>query len=98
MYTTRINQNGMILLNKDARKALGLKLGDMVFINFDKNSARIARRMSDEEFFAKMDANNSEKTKAAIKKNAGKTISEMRNEWAKSMAGQKCLEKKYGSF
>ena len=98
MYTTTINQNGMILLNKDARKALGLKLGDKVFINFDKNSAKIARRMSDEEFFAKMDANNSERTKAAIKRNAGKTVSEMRDEWAKSAAGKKYLEEKYGSF
>lgn len=98
MYTTKINQNGMILLNKDARKALGLKLGDKVMVNFDKNLVKIARRMSDEEFFARMDANNNEKTKAAIKRNAGKTISEMRTEWARSLVGQKSLEEKYGSI
>lgn len=98
MYTTKINQNGMILLNKDARKALGLKLGDKVFINFDKNSAKIARRVSDEEFFAKMDANNSEKTKAAIRRNAGKTLSEMRDEWTKSVTGKKYMEEKYGNL
>ena len=98
MYTTTINQNGMILLNKDARKALGLKLGDRVMINFNEKGAKVERMMSDEEFFAKMDANNSEKTKAAIKKNAGKTVSEMRDEWVKSMAGQKYMEEKYGSI
>lgn len=98
MYTTTINQNGMILLNKDARKALGLKLGDRVMVNFDKKTIRIAGRGSDEDFFKRMDANNSEKTKAAIKKNVGKTISEMREEWAKTLVGQKCLEEEYGGI
>ena len=50
MYTTTINQNGMILLNKAAREALGVKLGDRVMISFDKKSARVERRMSDKEF------------------------------------------------
>ena len=50
MYTTTINQNGMILLNKKAREALGLKLGDRVAISFDTKSARVERPMSDEEF------------------------------------------------
>lgn len=50
MYTTTINQNGMILLNKAAREALGVKLGDKVTIDFDSKSARVERRMSDEEF------------------------------------------------
>ena len=77
MYTTRINQNGMILLNKDARKALGLKLGDKVMINFDKENVRVERLMTDEEFFAKMDAMKSEKTKRLIKKYAGKTADEL---------------------
>ena len=77
MYTTTINQNGMILLNKDARKALGLKLGDRVTINFDKNSARIARRMTDEDFFAKLDSMKSERTKQMIEKYAGKSDDEL---------------------
>ena len=96
MYTTTINQNGMILLNKDARKAMGLKLGDKVIIDFGKGFARVSRRTSDEEFFARLDANNSEKTKEAIRRNAGKTVREMRDEWAKSEAGKKYLEEKYG--
>ena len=77
MYTTTINQNGMILLNKDARKALGLKLGDRVIINFNEKGAKVERMMSDEEFFAKMDAMKSEKTKRLIKEHSGKTASEL---------------------
>ena len=50
MYTTTINQNGMILINKAVREALGLKLGDKVTVTFDTQSARVERKMSDEEF------------------------------------------------
>lgn len=77
MYTTTINQNGMILLNKDARKALGVKLGDRVMINFDEKSARIEREMTDEEAQAYMDSLFSPETKRLIKKNAGKTADEL---------------------
>ena len=55
MYTTTINQNGMILLNKAAREALGVKLGERVAISFDAKSARVERRMSDEEFLEGID-------------------------------------------
>ena len=50
MYTTTINQNGMILISKAVREALGLKLGDKVTVTFDEKSARVERKMSDEEF------------------------------------------------
>lgn len=50
MYTTTINQNGMILINKAVREALGLKLGDKVTVTFDTQSARVERKMNDEEF------------------------------------------------
>ena len=77
MYTTTINQNGMILLNKTAREMLGLKLGDRVTINFNKKSAMVRREISDKEFFAKLDAIKSEKTKKRIQENAGKSASEL---------------------
>lgn len=77
MYTTTINQNGMILLNKTAREALGLRLGDRVTVNFNKKSAMVRREMSDEEFFTKLDSIKSEKTKKRIQENAGKTASEL---------------------
>lgn len=77
MYTTTINQNGLILLNKAAREALGVKLGDKVTVNFSGEAAVIEREMNDAEFFAKMDKLKSEKTRKRIKTTAGKTADEL---------------------
>lgn len=77
MYTTTINQNGLILLNKAAREALGVKLGDRVTINFSKNGAVVERELSDEDFFKKLDAMKSAKTKQRIQEMAGRTADEM---------------------
>ncbi len=77
MYTTTINQNGLILLNKAAREALGVKLGDRVTINFSKKSAVVEREMSDEDFFAKLDKIKSAETKKNIQAMAGKSADEL---------------------
>ena len=77
MYTTTINQNGLILLNKSAREALGVKLGDRVIINISKESAVVKRELTDDEFFAQMDAMKSHKTKESIKSHAGKSADEL---------------------
>ena len=77
MYTTTINQNGLILLNKAAREALGVKLGDRVTINISKESATVKRELTDDEFFAQMDAKKSSRTKTKIKQYAGKTADEL---------------------
>ena len=71
MYTTTINQNGLILLNKAAREARGVKLGDRVTINISKESATVKRELTDDEFFAQMDAKKSSKTKSKIRQYAG---------------------------
>ena len=77
MYTTTINQNGLILLNKAAREALGVKLGDRVTINISKESATVKRELTDDEFFAQMDAKKSSRTKAKIGQYAGKAMYSM---------------------
>ena len=77
MYTTTINQNGLILLNKAAREALGVKLGDRVTINISKESATVKRELTDDEFFAQMDAKKSPRTKSKIRQCAGKTADEL---------------------
>ena len=77
MYTTTINQNGLILLNKAAREALGVKLGDRVSRNISKKTAVVEREMSDEDFFAKMDNMKSAKTKKNIKRLAGRSADEL---------------------
>lgn len=77
MYTTTINQNGLILLNKAAREALGVKLGDRVTINFSKKGAIVERELSDKDFFKKLDAMKSEKTRENIQRMAGKSADEL---------------------
>ena len=77
MYTTTINQNGMILLNKTVREALGIQLGDRVTVSLNKKTVTVEREMSDEEFFTKLDAMKSERTKKRIQEMAGKSADEM---------------------
>lgn len=77
MYTATINQNGLILLNKSARQALGVKLGDRVTINVSRGSAVIKRELSDDEFFTQLDAIKSPQSVRNIKKHAGHTADEL---------------------
>ena len=77
MYTTTINQNGMILLSKAVRESLNLQLGDRVTVSFNKKSAIVQKEITDKEFFAKLDAMKSERTKKRIKENAGKSADEL---------------------
>ena len=77
MYTTTINQNGMILLSKAVREALNLQLGDRVTVNFNKKTATVQKEITDEEFFAKLDAMKSERTKRRIQENVGKSADEL---------------------
>ena len=94
MYATTINQNGLILLNKAAREALGVKRGDRVRVSFSEKNATIEREMTEEEFFEKLDALKSEKTKRRIRELAGKNADElfeeaMKKTLAEEMAGGK---------
>lgn len=77
MYTTTINQNGMILLNKAVRESLNLQLGDRVTVSFNKKSVTVQKEITDEEFFAKLDAMKSERTRKRIQENAGKSADEL---------------------
>ncbi len=95
-YTVALTKSGQMTLPKALREFLGVDGAKSVQIEKTKDGVQIQRRLSDEEFFAKLDAMKSEKTKAAIRRNAGKTMSELRHEWAKSPAGKRYLERKYG--
>ena len=102
MYTVTITKSGQITLPKELRDFLGVELGGRVTFHKTKNGVNIERKMTDKEFFDKLDSLKSSKTKAFIKKHEAKlakmSISEMKNEWAKSPAGKKYLEEKYGSY
>lgn len=56
---------------------MGLELGDKVTIDFNNKEAKVEKMMTDEEFFAKLDAMKSEETKKRIKELAGKSASEL---------------------
>lgn len=96
-YTVALTKTGQMTLPKALRVFLGVDGARSVQIEQTKTGVSIKRRLNDEEFFAELDARNSDKTKAAIKKNAGKSMSELRSEWAKSPAGKRYLEEKYGN-
>ena len=89
MYTTTINQNGMILLSKAVRESLNLRLGDRVTISFNKKSVTVQKEITDEEFFAKLDAMKSERTKKRIQENAGKSADELFRTAMAKMASSK---------
>ena len=97
MYTTTINQNGLILLNKAAREALGVKLGDRVTVNFSKKGATIEREMTDEELFERLDAMKSEKTKRRIRELAGKSLEELEEKWFNSAEFKAEMAAEYGN-
>lgn len=101
MYSAVITKSGQVTLPKELREFLGVKLGDRITFEVVGDDARIHRKLSKEEFFTKLDSYKSEKTRAFLKKYGAElsnmTVSEMKEKWAKSPAGQKYLKEKYGA-
>ena len=91
-----LNQHGQITLPKALRKMMGLGKGDGVKLIATSKSVTIERAETIEEVLADLDAKKSPQVKAAIRKNAGKTTSEMRNDYVKSIDGHKYYKEKYG--
>lgn len=95
-YTTTITKTGQIFLPKAVRTALNLLPGERVSLSLENESVTIQKTKSLEEFLNEFQASFSEETKALIKKNAGKTARELREEWANSEEGKKYFKEKYG--
>ena len=102
MYTVTITKSGQVTLPKELRDFLGVKPGQKITFNKERDGVSINRRLSDEEFFEKLDSLKSPKSKTFIKKHGARlakmSISEIKEEWAKSPAGKKYLEEKYGTY
>ena len=100
MYTVTISKSGQITLPKELREFLGVKIGERITFRKKRDEVSIARRISDEEFLERLDAMKTPETRAFLKKNgarlAKQSISEMKDEWAKSAEGKKYFEEKYG--
>ena len=90
-----LNQHGQITLPKSLRKMMGLGKGDGVKLIATPKSVTIERAETIDEVLADLDAKKSPQVKAAIRKHAGKTISEMRDDYIKSVEGQKYYKEKY---
>lgn len=95
MYTVTITKSGQITLPKELREFLGVKLGGKVTFRKDKNGVNIRRKLEKDAFFAELDKNINPKTRKIIKKSAGKSVSEMVEEYRRSPRGQKEMEEKY---
>ena len=96
MYSAVITKSGQVTLPKELREFLGLKLGGRVIFHKTKTGVNIERKMSDEEFLAELDAIGKPISLEILRKTADKTVSEMKDEWAKSPAGQAYYREKYG--
>jgi len=96
MYSATITQSGQVTLPKELRTFLGVKPGEKIIFNTDGNQVVIKRKLSMEEFFAEMEKGLSPKTRALIKANAGKTVSELVSEYASSSKGKREIRKHYG--
>lgn len=97
MYTVTITKSGQVTLPKELRDFLGVKSGGRVTFHKTRNGVSINRKLSREEFFDKLDQGKNAKTQSAIRRHAGKTVSELKNEYAASLAGRTVLEDKYGA-
>lgn len=102
MYTVTITKSGQVTLPKELRDFLGVGLGQKITFKKGADSVLIERRISDDEFLEKLDSLKKPETKTFIKKHRAKlakmSVSEMKEEWAKSPDGKKYLEEKYGAY
>jgi len=95
IYTTTITKSGQISLPKAIREALNLSIGEKVTLDCSKSKLIIKRKMTDEEFFAKMDSLISDKTRSLFKKNAGKSVSELKAEYETTKNFKNDYKEKY---
>ena len=92
MYSTTITKSGQVTLPKELRDFLGVKTGQKVIFTKNRDGVSISRRLSDEEFLAKLDSTKTPKAREMEKKYAGKTVSELQ----KTPEYQRYYKEKYG--
>ena len=95
--TVTLSSQGQISIPVSMRELLGLKAKDRLEVSFDRFSGRltIARQETLEEALARINSDLPSETRAAIKKNAGKTASQLRYEYMTSPEGRAAIKEKY---
>ena len=94
----KISSQGQLTLPKAMREMLGVEPGGELKLKFnsDDNKVELERAKTLEEQLRALRDSFTPKMKAAIRKNRGKTASQMKDEWAKSSEGKKYFKEKYG--
>lgn len=95
IYSVAVTKTGQMTLPKAVREMLGVTNRAIVEVR-DNNEVVVYRQPSLEERFDAVRASYSQKTKRAIRKNAGKSMEELESEWLNSMEGKKYYKEKYG--
>ena len=95
VYTVAVTKTGQMTLPKAVREMLGITTRAVVKVNKDK-TVSVYRQPSWSEQLEELHDSFSEETKEAIKKDTGKTVHEMMDEWADSSEGKVYYKEKYG--
>ncbi len=97
IYSATITKTGQITVPKPVRNILGVKPGQKIVFEQGKDCVTITRRVSDDEFFAQLDAVVGEKAKKIAKKDGNKSTSEIMQEIATTPKAKAELEREYGN-
>lgn len=94
-YVATMTANGQITIPKTIRMLLGLESGSKVI--FDELTDIISLRKAEaiEDVLADLDEKKSPVVRAAISRHHGKTVAELRDEYATGEAGQVYYKEKY---
>lgn len=95
-YVVVINSSGQITLPKAIRDILGVKIGDRVKFDVEKDKVEVSRVKDIYEVLAEIDAMWTPKERARLKKISGKTARELREEWENSKEAKIYYKEKYG--
>ena len=96
-YTVSRTKSGQITLPKTLRMFLGVDGAKRVTLEQRGNSVVIKRRLSDEEFLAKLDSVVDKKTRLKAKRAGNKSASELIDEYYASAKGREELKEKYNA-
>ena len=95
-YTVSITKSGQMTLPKELRQFLRLDGARKVTLEKEKDRVVLKRKMSKDEFFAKLDTHVSEEAREIARKDGDKSVSRIIDEYHDSPAGRKEMEDKYG--
>ena len=77
-YATVINRSGQATIPKAIREILRVDVGEKIEFEVEQDRVLLRRKMTDEEFLAKIDALKSDRTKELMKKYKGRSVAELK--------------------